>query len=88
MPCRCQWPRKVYVYFNFIICFQDVLLEVMIYLTGDKTLARYQMDGALRGISGLVESRGFVKEGIVQRGPNAGQKFSEAARRAFLTDSL
>lgn len=65
-------------------CLQNVLLEVMIYLSGDTSLVRLEDAGTTVEMGypvGVPE--GLVSHGVFQSGELKGQSLFDAARRAF-----
>ena len=62
-------------------CLKNLFLEVMIYTSGDPTLAKYASQGeSLRVMAPLRAPAGTVRNGIIQSGPDKGRNFFEAAR--------
>ena len=60
------------------------MLEVLIYLTGDITLARYKSDGITDPMDTPVKTPyGLVRNGIIQVGEHSGEMLFDAARRMF-----
>ena len=63
---------------------QNVMLEVLIYLTGDKTLARYENECSTLAIPSPVKTpAGFIRRGVIQDGEDKGKTLFDAAREAF-----
>lgn len=61
-------------------CIQNLMLEVMIYLTGDESLKSLAMDGESHPIIFPFETpAGFLKDGIIQFGPHRGKSIFKAA---------
>jgi hypothetical protein len=57
-------------------CFQNVMLEVLIYLSGDRRLARWDREGATE-----APPSAFIYRGIVQHGVDKGRPLFDAARQ-------
>ena len=78
-----RWPENYKPVLN-INCLQNVLLEVMIYLSGDVSLKRYAVDGATHAIRYPIGSlNGLVKDGVIQSGTKRGESLFEAAKSLF-----
>ena len=78
-----KWPKDYVPTIN-LYCLQNVLLEVMIYLSGDKSLAQYAIDGTTNPIhSPWNTPRGSIRQGVVQIGESKGMPIFEAARKKF-----
>lgn len=59
-----------------LTCLQNVMLEVLIYLTGKKSLARFASDGAtLPWMDPMKFPSGAVLDGVIQVGVDKGLKF-------------
>jgi len=74
-----RWPRD-YTQRIRIDCLQDVLPEVTAYLCHDDSLVRLKSSAETCAIDWPA---GIVKNGILQAGPQAGQKLSTAAKAMF-----
>ena len=62
-------------------CLKNLFLEVMIYMSGDPTLAKYASQGeSLRVMAPLRAPAGTVRNGMIQSGPDKGRNLFEAAR--------
>ena len=62
-------------------CLKNLFLEVMIYMSGDPSLAKYESQGeSLRVMAPLRAPAGTVMNGIIQSGPDKGRNLFEAAR--------
>ena len=62
-------------------CLKNLFLEVMIYMSGDPTLAKYESRGeSLRVMAPLRTTVGTVRNGMIQSGPDKGRNLFEAAR--------
>ena len=62
-------------------CLKNLFLEVMIYTSGDPTLAKYASQGeSLRVMAPLRVPAGTVRNGMIQSGPDKGRNLFEAAR--------
>ena len=62
----------------------DVILETLICLTGDRTLARFKSDGATKYFMyPLKAPAGTIKGGIIQNGLRKGENIFEAAKHDF-----
>ena len=62
-------------------CLKNLFLEVMIYMSGDPTLAKYASQGeSLRVMAPLRAPAGTVRNGFIQHGVDAGKNLFEAAR--------
>ena len=78
-----RWPEDYKPVLN-LNCFQNVLLEVMMYLSGDSSLKRYAADGSTHSIRHPVGTpNGLVKDGIIQTGAHEGKSLFEAAKLLF-----
>ena len=78
-----KWPNDYVPSIN-LFCLQNVLLEVLIYLSGDKSLAQYAIEGATNPIhSPWNTPRGSIRHGVVQIGEFKGVSIFEAARQKF-----
>ena len=78
-----HWPKD-YTPCLELNCLQNVLLEVMIYLSGDTGLKRYAVSGTTKGIRYPFNTTdGIVVNGVVQTGPFKGISLFEAAKRCF-----
>lgn len=65
-------------------CLQNVLLEVMIYLSGDTSLVKLEDPGTTVEIGYPVGvPKGLISHGVFQSGELKGQMLFDAARRAF-----
>lgn len=79
-----RWPQD-YKSCLKLDCLQNVLVEVLIYLTGDKTLSRYAVEGETVPIltPPLDFPKGAIKKGVLQVGPDKGKSVFEVVRTAF-----
>lgn len=82
-----KWPDDYEPCLRKIRCLQDAALEVLIYLTDDQTLARYQSDGANVD---FCEGRPTctVRDSLIQIGRDKGLNLFETAEREFLEKGL
>ncbi len=68
-----RWPKD-YKPTLKLNCLTNVFLEVMIYLTGDASLARYESDGESLPIQAPLKApRGAIKRGVVRMGRDQGK---------------
>ena len=91
MPSRCwtvlasiqlfvRWPQGYRPCLQ-LNCLKNLFLEVMIYMSGDPTLAKYASQGeSLRVMAPLRAPAGTVRNGMIQSGPDKGRNLFEAAR--------
>lgn len=78
-----RWPRDYQPCLE-LNCLQNVLLEVMIYLSGDTSLKRFASEGETKAMEMPIGTpRGLVKNGLYQFGPLKGEKIFTAAQKAF-----
>ena len=78
-----RWPKD-YIPCLELNCLQNVMLEVLIYLTGDKSLAKYESKGETDPMETPVKTpRGIVRQGIIQVGDHKGRSLFEAANELF-----
>ncbi len=84
-----RWPRD-YKPCLKLDCLQNLFLEVMIYMSGGRSLARFASTGeSLHVQYPLRAPAGAVRGGIVQSGPDKGRPLFDAARaRAKQTSQL
>ena len=62
-------------------CLKNLFLEVMIYMSGDRSLARFESQGESRRVMAPLRApAGTVKKGIVQSGLDKGRDLFEAAQ--------
>ena len=62
-------------------CLKNLFLEVMIYMSGNSSLAKYESQGeSLRVMAPLRAPAGTVKNGIIQTGVDKGKNLFDAAR--------
>ncbi len=62
-------------------CLKNLFLEVMIYMSGDTSIAKFESQGeSLRVMAPLRAPAGTVKNGIIQSGVDKGKNLFEAAR--------
>lgn len=63
-------------------CLQNLFLEIEIYMSGDKSLARFAIPGITQRIMmPLRAPAGAIVDGIIQSGPDKGCNLFEAAKR-------
>jgi hypothetical protein len=61
------------------------MLEIMIYLTGDRSLARLAISGETHGIIWPFETpAGLIRNGIIQQGKDRGKSIFDAAKDSFV----
>ena len=78
-----RWPKDYKAKLS-LCCLQNVLLEVMIYMSGDDSLSRYASNGETMALPYPIGApKGYIKNGVIQIGRFAGRSFSEAATEAF-----
>ena len=78
-----RWPRD-YVPTLELNCIQNVLVEVMIYLTGDKSLKRLEVPGVTVSLDyPFGTAAGVINKGVIQFGEGAGENLFDAAWRVF-----
>ena len=78
-----RWPSDYHPCLE-LNCLQNVMLEVLIYLTGDESLRRLAVDGETLPVSYPVGTpRGCVKNGILQSGETRGASLFEVSRKLF-----
>lgn len=78
-----RWPKD-YSQTLSLNCLQNVLLEVMIYLSGNNSLADLAVDGSTGRIGGSFGiPAGVVKNGIIQAGQRREKDLFEAAKSDF-----
>ena len=78
-----RWPKD-YVPTLKLDCLQNVFVEVMIYLTGDRSLQRLENPGITTPLDyPFGTPGGSIKNGVIQFGDCAGENFFDAARRVF-----
>jgi len=78
-----RWPKdyKPCLQLN---CLQNVLLEVMIYLSDDRSLSRLEISGETIALEyPLLVPANVIKSGIIQSGPDAGKSLFDAAKEDF-----
>ena len=69
-------------------CIQNLMLEIMIYLTGDRSLARLAISGETHGIIWPFETpAGLIKNGVIQLGKDRGKSIFDAAAESFAAPS-
>ena len=74
-----HWPKD-YKPTLKLNCLQNVMLEVMIYLSGDPSLARFAINGTTHPMIRPMDTpAGFIKDGIIQIGPHRGKSIFKAA---------
>ena len=79
-----RWPHD-YKPCLELTCLQNLFLEVEIYLSGDRTLARFALPGeSLRIMAPLRAPAGAIVNGIIQSGPDKGRNIFEAAQERAL----
>ena len=62
-------------------CLKNLFLEVMIYMSGDRSLAQFESQGeSQRVMAPLRAPAGTIKNGIIQSGLDKGKNLFEAAR--------
>lgn len=82
-----RWPRG-YEPTLAMNCLQNVPIEIMICLTGDKTLARLAPERRTGALEWPINApEGAVKEGVIQCGRHAGWNLFDAAREMFSVDN-
>lgn len=78
-----RWPKD-YVPTLKLGCLQNVLVEVMIYLTGDKSLQRLEKSGRTEPLDyPFGTPNAVIEKGIIQFGDGAGENLFDASRRVF-----
>lgn len=83
-----RWPKGESNLHTDIRCLQDVLPEVLAYLSGERVedfridRTTYPTGGDWAGIE-----EGYVKDGVIQKGPWAGESIFEAAKKSLQRDS-
>ena len=81
-----RWPKD-YVPTLKLDCLQNVFVEVMIYLTGDRSLQRLENPGITFPLDyPFGTPGGAIRNGVIQFGDSAGENFFDAARRVFSRD--
>lgn len=84
-----HWPSDYRPVLPKIRCLPDATLELLIYLTGDKSLVRFQSDGAnLENMYPVKVGPGSIKDSIIQIGDEKGQNVFEAAKRDFSEEEV
>ena len=74
-----HWPKD-YKPVLKLNCLQNLMLEIMIYLSGDASLSRFAIDGATHPmIRPLDTPAGYIKDGIIQQGPYKDKSIFQAA---------
>ncbi len=75
-----RWPHD-YKPCLKLSCLQNLFLEIMIYMSGDCSLARFESQGVSRRVMAPLRAPpGTVTNGIIQSGPDKGKNIFEAAR--------
>ena len=75
-----RWPRD-YKPCLKLDCLQNLFLEVEIYLSGDNSLARFELPGeSLRIMAPLRAPAGTINRSVIQSGPDKGRNLFTAAR--------
>ncbi len=75
-----RWPHD-YKRCLQLNCLKNLFLEVMIYMSGDTTLAKFASQGeSLRVMAPLRAPAGTVRNGMIESGPDKGRNLFEAAR--------
>ena len=75
-----RWPRD-YKPCLKLNCLQNLFLEIEIYLSGDRSLARFAVPGeTLRIMYPLRAPQGAIVDGVIQSGVDSGRNLFEAAR--------
>ena len=75
-----RWPRD-YKPCLKLDCLQNLFLEIEIYLSGDRSLARFELPGrSLRIMYPLRAPEGAVIKGVIQSGLDKGRNIFEAAK--------
>jgi hypothetical protein len=78
-----RWPSDYKKCIN-INCTQNLFLEIMIYLTGNQELLKFERDGMTGAMpSPLSTPVGLVKKGVVQKGEHKGRTLFDAAAIDF-----
>jgi YidC/Oxa1 family membrane protein insertase len=81
-----RWPKD-YVPTLKLDCLQNVFVEVMIYLTGDRSLQRLENPGITFPLDyPFGTPGGAIRNGVIQFGDCVGGNFFDAARRVFNSD--
>lgn len=80
-----HWPSDYKPVLPRIRCLSDATLGLLIYLTGDTSLARFQSDGTnLENMYPVKVGPGSIKDSIIQIGDEKGQNVFEAAAKDFI----
>ena len=75
-----HWPKDYKPVLD-LNCLQSLMLEIMIYLSGDASLSRFAIDGATHPMMGPLDTPvGYIKDGIIRKGPHKGKSIFQAAR--------
>lgn|GEM_PF-2963801 len=75
-----RWPHD-YTPCLKLDCLQNLFLEIEIYLSGDRSLARFAVQGETYRIQAPLRApAGAIKNAIIQSGPDKGRNLFEAAR--------
>ena len=75
-----RWPRD-YKPCLKLNCLQNLFLEIEIYLSGDRSLARFELPGrTLRIMYPLRAPEGAIVNGVIQSGPDKGRDLFQAAK--------
>ena len=78
-----RWPKD-YKPCLKLNCLQNVFLEVLIYLTGDTSLARLEVPGETVYMPYPIGvPAGMISKGIIQSGPDKGRSLFEAAWQKY-----
>ena len=78
-----RWPKD-YVPCLEINCLQNVFLEVMIYLSGNRSLSEYKNSGRTCSIASHMQTpEGLVENGLVTQGKHKGESIFDVAKMEF-----